>query len=252
MTATDHAPVECGARGEFALLTLRRPQVLNAIDVALRDALLAAWHAAEREDRRGIILTGAGRAFCAGTDLKNPPPDIDAHIDVIHRLLLAMRRSSLVSVAALNGLALGGGLELALACTFRVAAPDATFGLPEIRLGVMPCYGATQLLPRLIGEGRALDLMLSGRSIDAATALSWGLIDKIADDPVAAAAVWAEARTGRAPVAEQAIRRAVDHAFSGLPEALREEQRLAREVRHHPATRSALASFRDRRRDGAG
>jgi enoyl-CoA hydratase len=171
---------------ELALVTLDRPEVLNALNSALLHDLGAAIDQVAAGDARALLFTGAGdRAFCAGADVK----------ELIGRSLDAARRGAafgqaifakldtlpIPSIALINGYAFGGGLELALACTFRLAARTARLGLPEIKLGLIPGYGGTQRLPRLIGEARALEMILTGRAVMAEEALQIGLVNRLVD-----------------------------------------------------------------------
>ncbi|HWZ66625.1 MAG TPA: enoyl-CoA hydratase/isomerase family protein [Stellaceae bacterium] len=164
---------------ELALVRLDRPEVLNALNFDLLRDLGAALDQVAGSDARALLITGTGeRAFCAGADVK----------ELIGRSLEAARRGAafgqaifakldtlpIPSIALINGYAFGGGLELALACTFRLAARTARLGLPEIKLGLIPGYGGTQRLPRLIGEARALEMILTGRAVTAEEALQIG------------------------------------------------------------------------------
>ncbi len=179
-------PVRCQMQGRALVVTIDNPPV-NVISLAVREGLMAAWRRAEAAlaarhiDR--LIVTGSGRAFIAGADAKEfDRPPMEPHLpEVVARLM------RLPAVAAINGAALGGGFEIALACRARVAAPGAVLGLPEVTLGVVPGAGGTQRLPRLIGMSRALALISEGRTIAAAEALSLGMVDAVADDPLAAA-----------------------------------------------------------------
>ncbi len=179
-------PVRVETLGRALVVTIENPPV-NVISAAVRKGLLAAIDQAEaalaagRVDR--IVLTGAGRAFVAGADAK----EFDAAPAPPHLPDVLLRLMRLPAVAAINGAALGGGLELALACRARVASASALLGLPETTLGVVPGAGGTQRLPRLIGAERALALIPEGRSIKPDEALALGLIDAIAEDPVRAA-----------------------------------------------------------------
>ncbi|HEX7021446.1 MAG TPA: enoyl-CoA hydratase/isomerase family protein, partial [Trueperaceae bacterium] len=160
-----------------ALLTIEREEALNALNAQLLFELGAAFELAESDlEVRALVVTGRGRAFVAGADIKALSALSDsfsgreaalAGQDVMNTLAAL----PFPTVAAINGFALGGGLELALACDLRVAAPSAKLGLPEVGLGLIPGYGGTQRLPRLIGQGRALDLIMTGRHVDAAEAL---------------------------------------------------------------------------------
>ncbi|SEN46351.1 3-hydroxyacyl-CoA dehydrogenase [Gemmobacter aquatilis] len=167
---------------QVCLITLDNPPV-NVIGQALRAGLVAALEAAEAAGVQRIILTGAGAAFAAGADAREfDTPPVPPHLpDVLARL------ERLPAIAAINGTALGGGLEIALACRYRIAAPKALLGLPEVTLGVVPGAGGTQRLPRIIGMAKAADLIAEGRTFLAPEALDLGVIDAIAADPVQAA-----------------------------------------------------------------
>lgn len=170
--------------GPYALITLNRPDALNALQFAMIGALSEAIDRVAASDARALIVTGAGpKSFCAGADIK----------ELMDRDLMAQRRGAqlgqrtfaklaalpIPSVAVLHGYAFGGGLELAMACTFRIATEKARVGLPEIKLGLIPGYGGTQRLPRLVGEARAAELVMSGRTVDAAEAERWGLVNRL-------------------------------------------------------------------------
>jgi enoyl-CoA hydratase/carnithine racemase len=229
-----------------AVLTLNRPRSLNALNTALLGELDAHLDRIERDDSRAFVITGAGRAFCVGSDLKEGGGDPEARIHHMHGLMLRMHAFPKLGVAAISGYALGGGLEIAMGCQFRIAHPDAMFGQPEIKLGLIPAYGATQTLPRLIGESRTLDMMLSGDPIDAATALAWGLVDRISETVIEAAIDFALARAGNKPFAEAAIRAAVRASHLPLEQGLAEERRLSLEIATGEEARAGLAAFRAR------
>ncbi|RID92466.1 enoyl-CoA hydratase [Gemmobacter lutimaris] len=181
-------PVFCVIEGDIARITIDNPPV-NVTSQAVRAGLMAALDTAETAGVARVALTGAGRAFVAGADAKEfDRPPMPPHLpDVVARI----EGFPVPVVAAINGAALGGGLELALACAARIAAPTATLGLPEVTLGVVPGAGGTQRLPRLIGLAPALALIAEGRVISAAEALRLGLVDGIVDDPVVVAATCA-------------------------------------------------------------
>jgi enoyl-CoA hydratase len=175
-------------KGPIAYVTLNRPKVMNALNKATINELRAAFEDA-RDDSgvRGVILTGAGeRAFAAGADIAEIANNtaVEAEEATRHGQALTDLIENLGKpvIAAVNGFALGGGCELAMACTIRIAADSAKFGQPEVRLGVMPGYGGTQRLPRLVGRGRALKLILSGDIIAAAEAYRIGLVDQLVPD----------------------------------------------------------------------
>ncbi len=176
-------------KGPIRIITINRPEKLNALNRRILGELSAAVREARAAEHvRAVIITGAGdRAFVAGADIgelaeKTPltgkdqvllGQEILRHIEVFPKPV----------VAAINGYALGGGCELALACHLRVAAETAKIGLPEVKLGIIPGYGGTQRLPRLIGRARALEMILTGEPIDARTALDWGLVNRLAPTP---------------------------------------------------------------------
>jgi enoyl-CoA hydratase len=168
----------------LALVTLDRPEVLNALNFELLRDLGTTLDEVAGGDARALLVTGAGdRSFCAGADIK----------ELMGRSLSAQRAGAafgqavfakldtlpIPSIALINGYAFGGGLELALACTFRLAVRTARLGLPEIKLGLIPGYGGTQRLPRLIGEARALEIILTGRTVEAEEAERIGLVNRI-------------------------------------------------------------------------
>ena len=174
-------------RDEFAVVTLDRSEALNALNFAVLEELGDVLTRAERTDARALLITGAGaRAFCAGADIKElRGRSLVAQrrgAEVGQALFRRLDRSPLASVAVIDGYAFGGGLELALACTFRLATRRAKLGQPEIKLGLIPGYGGTQRLPRLIGEARALDLVMTGRTVNADEALAIGLVHRLLGD----------------------------------------------------------------------
>lgn len=189
MTATMAAPtletVLYEKKGATAYVTLNRPKVLNALNARTVADLRAAFEAARDDPEvKGVILTGAGdRAFIAGADISEMGGDSpviteqktragQAVMDLIENLGKPV-------IAAVNGFALGGGCETAMACTIRLATENAKFGQPEVKLGLIPGYGGTQRLQRLVGKGRALQLILTGGMIDADTAYRIGLVNEV-------------------------------------------------------------------------
>ena len=167
----------------IAVLTIDRPEVRNALDRETVEELTAALAALERrEDVGAVVVTGAGdKVFVAGADIRQMRERRrdDGLAAINSSVFSVVERLSKPTIAAVNGHALGGGCELALACDLRVAADHARFGQPEVGLGIIPAAGATQRLPRLVGLGRAKQLVLTGDPIDAATALSWGLVTEV-------------------------------------------------------------------------
>ena len=223
-------------RDDIAVVTLNRPDVVNAFSVRMRDEL---WEvlAAVRDDPdvRGMLLVGAGeRGFCAGADLTEfgtaPSQTIARQVRWerdLWGLLLGIPKPT---VAAIHGYCLGSGLEMAALCDVRVAADDAVFGMPEAGLGLVPAAGGTQLLPRLLGPGRAIELLLSGRRFGAEDALAYGLVSEVVPrSELVAAATALLRRVLRAPApALAAAKRAIaDGADMPLAAALDLERRLA-------------------------
>src|SRR2546423_3231581 len=169
----------------IALIRINRPTKLNALNRAVLEELESAFdRVATDANARAAIITGAGdKAFVAGADIQElaaltaiEAEALSRRGQTIFRRLETLRKPS---VAALNGFALGGGLELAMCCTIRVAAPGAKLGQPEVKLGIIPGYGGTQRLPRIVGRGRALEMLLSGEPVDAAEAYRIGLVNYV-------------------------------------------------------------------------
>ena len=172
-------------KGSIAYVTLNRPKVLNALNkTALADLRAAFEDARDDSSLHGVILTGAGdKSFIAGADINEVATDTPVQAEEKTRrgqhLMDLIENLGKPVVAAINGFALGGGCEAALACTIRLAAETAKFGLPEVKLGIIPGYGGTQRLPRLIGKGVALQLILSGAMINAQEAYRIGLVNEV-------------------------------------------------------------------------
>lgn len=192
--------------GALLVLTLDRPEKRNALSARLRRELIDAL-ARDRRDTatRVVVLRGeGGKAFAAGADVEELAARSDAEQAAFLQppnVYTAVSTHPKPVLAAVNGHALGAGLELAMACDLRIAAPAAKLGAPEVALGIIPGGGGTQRLPRLVGLGRASRMVLTGEAIDAATALAWGLVDEVADDPVARAKELGLAMAQRSPLA---------------------------------------------------
>jgi enoyl-CoA hydratase len=216
--------------GAVATVTLNRPNVLNALNLRMLDELAAAFAELNGDAAvRAVILTGAGaKAFAAGADIGELNALPGAHAGEAQArkgqsLTRSIERMRVPVIAAVNGFALGGGCEIAMACDIRVASENAKFGQPEVNLGILPGYGGTQRMPRLAGEGTAMYLCLTGEMIDAAEALRVGLVQKV----VALDALLGEARriaeliAAKAPLAISATKRAiVEGASLALDDAL--------------------------------
>lgn len=227
----EHLSLEADAG--VAVLTLDRPDALNALNGELLLEIGLALDLVEADaEVRALIVTGAGRGFCAGADLAGFA-DLD---DVFSGREAALAGQDVMNslaalpipvIAALHGFAVGGGLELALACDLRVAAPGTRLGLPETTRGLIPGYGGTQRLPRLIGEAHALDLILTGRLVDAGEAASMGLVSRVAENPLAEATTLARSLLRSAPVALGLAKEAVVRGMDAtLPQGLEIEADL--------------------------
>jgi enoyl-CoA hydratase/carnithine racemase len=229
------ATIRYEKRGAVAVVTLDRPEVLNAYDVGMRDDLFAALGAADDDPEvRALVLRGSGPAFSTGGDVREfgtaPSPSVARAVrwrrDVWGRLL-ALRAGT---VAAVHGWAVGGGMEMALLCDLRVAADDARFALPETGIGMIPGVGGTQTLPRSAGLGRALDVVLGGRALDARAAAAAGLLHRVVRRGRLDTTALALARRLAAldPARVQAARRCVRAAHDlSLEAAIALERRLA-------------------------
>ncbi len=243
-------------RGGVEIWTIDGESRRNSISVAMLaelNALLA--RAAGDRALRCVVVTGAGdKAFCAGADLKERARMSDAEVHAFHhglrRAFRAIEEAPQPFVAALNGAALGGGLELALACDLRVASDAAQMGLPEVSLGIIPGGGGTQRLSRLVGVARAKDLVLTARRIGAAEALAMGLVARIAppqrllDD----AAALAEQIARNAPISLRQAKRAIDGGFHlPLEEALELENRMYQDCLGTRDRLEALRAFAEKR-----
>ncbi len=241
---------------DFAVLTLNRPEVLNAISFALLDDMDRVLDDIEKSDARGLIVVGAGsKAFCAGADIKelNGRSLAAQKHDTLRgqRTISRLSRLNMPSVAVIQGYAFGGGLEIAMACTFRLATRSARMGLPEIKLGLIPGYGGTQRLPRLIGETKALELMLSGGVLDADGALAAGLVSRLVEgaDLVAVGREFLGPLTQHSRSASRLIREAVARGMSGgLDDGLRIEADLITLAFQTTDANEGMQAFIDKRK----
>jgi enoyl-CoA hydratase/3-hydroxyacyl-CoA dehydrogenase len=214
-------------RGETTVIWLNRPPT-NPISPQVVKDLGQAWGELDGQVRAVVIASSSPFAFCAGADIKEfqqGDPESGARlVDTAHELMRAMERSSTVTIAAVNGVAFGGGCELAMACDFRVAARSASFGQPEINLGIIPGFGGTQRLPRLVGEAKALEMNLTGEPISAAEALRSGVANQVVPDHELfdTALGWGRKLASKAPMAIEQIKR-VSHQ-GDLDEGLQVEK----------------------------
>lgn len=247
--------VDLTYRDEAAILTLNRPEALNALSFTIIAEISTALDDVAKSDARVLFITGAGdKAFCAGADIK----------ELRNRTLVAQKRGAEIgqaafakletlpmpSVALINGYAFGGGLEIALACTFRLATANAKMGLPEIKLGLIPGYGGTQRLPRLIGEARALELILTGRTVDAEEALRTGLVNQLIEgEPIEAGLAFAKGFTRYSlptlGLARQAVMRSGD---TPIHEGLKIEADLSTLAFQTADAEEGMAAFEEKRK----
>ncbi len=244
--------------GGYAIVTLQRPDRMNALSRTLVLELGEVFAELSRDPTvRVVILTGAGdRAFCAGADLKErkgmSDDEVRAMLGHYRESFGAIDRCPRPVVAAINGVALGGGLELALACDLRVAVPSAVVGLPETSLAILPGAGGTQRLPRLVGAGRAKELILLARRLQAAEALALGLVTAVAapgESAVDAARKLTEGLVHGAPIALAAAMEAVDGSVDlSLEDGFALEARCYEKTLGSADRREALAAFAEGRK----
>jgi enoyl-CoA hydratase/carnithine racemase len=244
-------------RGPVQVLTIDGEKQLNVLSRALVRELRSRAEAAARDGSvRAVVITGAGhKAFCAGANLKEraawSDDDVRRWLVELHEGLRAIEACPKPWIAAVNGLALGGGCELALACDLRVLDPSAEMGLTEVRIGVIPGGGGTVRLARLIGLARARELVLTGRKVDAAEALALGLGSHIsaAHQSVSSAIALAQEIAANAPVAVAAAKASLDEAWDlPLDEALARERAHYEKVLASEDRREGLAAFMEKRR----
>jgi len=232
---SDYQTILVERSDHVATITLNRPEVLNAQNNPMRQELRRAFSGLkDDEDVRAIVVTGAGeRAFSAGADIKEflEPPVPTRYRELRKQLDYRgeMDRCPQPIIAAIRGFALGGGLELALACDIRIAAEDAQLGLTEVNIGIIPGGGGTQRLPRLVGRGKALEMILTGARVPAAEALRIGLVERVVPvgELMAAAQTLARTIAERAPIA---LRYAKEAVVSGLQLPLADGLRLENDL----------------------
>ncbi len=241
-------------RGAVGLITLNRPQALNALNSTVLDELLRAHAAFQTDDSIGaIVLTGSERAFAAGADIKEMQP-LD-YADVYSRDLMSgwddVAKVRKPVIAAVSGFALGGGCELAMMCDFIIASETAKFGQPEITLGIIPGMGGSQRLTRAVGKSKAMDLILTGRMMDAAEAERAGLVSRVVpperllDEALEAAAKIASLSRPSVLMAKEAVNRALE---TTLEEGLRFERRLFHSLFATDDQKEGMTAFIEKRK----
>lgn len=244
------------SQGRARIVTLNRPERMNALGRELVTELHRAFVELSADpDVSVVVLTGAGeRSFCAGADLREregmTQDEAWVFLDALKETFLAVEACPVPTIAAINGFALGGGLELALCCDIRMAASTAQIGLTEVRLGIIPGAGGTQRLPEVVGTARAREMIFSGRRLDATTAESFGLVSQVtqpADLLAAATALAGEIALG-APLALRAAKKAVAGASLSARRAQLDHERQAYAPLLETEDRlEALAAFREKR-----
>jgi enoyl-CoA hydratase len=240
----------------IAVVTLNRPEALNAFNTAQLEELLAAMRQLGADAAiRAIVITGAGeRAFAAGADIKEmeakSPLEAKAFAELGHAACAAIERAPQPTIAAVNGFALGGGCEIALACDIRLAAERAVLGQPEVALGIFPGWGGTQRLPRLIGPGLAKELIFTGRSVNAAEALRIGLVNAVhpAQELLSKARELAGQIAVQGPLAVRHAKIAINHAFGDTLGGFEQEQQLFALLFGTTDQREGMAAFVGRRK----
>lgn len=236
-------------------ITLNRPDKLNTLSQDVLEELSKAFTEAKNNIRvKGVLITGTGKAFCAGADI-NRFADANAQTGYLfacegQSVFRQLEILGKPSIAAVNGYAFGGGCELALAATLRMSSTSAQFGQPEVKLGVIPGYGGTQRLARLIGKGRALDLCLTGRFISAEVALNWGLVTEVVenDDLLTQAKARLKSILVQAPLAVSSIMEVIDIGYDmSLPDALHLEAVHFAKVCASQDKKEGVAAFLNKR-----
>jgi 2-(1,2-epoxy-1,2-dihydrophenyl)acetyl-CoA isomerase len=240
----------------IATITLNRPQVYNAFNEQLHQELQAALKQAERDESvRCVVLTGAGKAFCSGQDIKDIPLDGSRNLADSVRLrynALALRLRGMPKpiIAAVNGVAAGAGFSLALACDFRVAVDSARFVAAFANIGLVPDTGMTYFLPRLIGHARAVELCMLGGTLDAPTALSYGMVNAVAgaDEFPAAVRQLAERLANGPAQALSLIKRGFELSLNGSLEQVLDYEAQAQQIAGSSAEyREGVTAFREKR-----
>ena len=242
-------------RGRVGLVTLNRPKQLNALNDALMDELGVALHEFDLDDAIGaIVITGSDKAFAAGADIgaMKDWSYMDVYkTDFITRNWEPIRSVRKPVIAAVSGFALGGGCELAMMCDIVIAADNARFGQPEIKLGIIPGAGGTQRLPRAIGKAKAMDLILTGRMMDAAEAERSGLVSRIVapeqllDTAITAAATIAEYSLPAVMLAKESVNRAYE---SSLAEGVLFERRVFHSLFATEDQKEGMRAFAEKRK----
>lgn len=247
-------------RDHIAYITLNRPQAMNSLSIPLLRELSQALDELElRQEVLGLILTGSGKAFCAGADLTgdyvvsvalDPLENCKDKTRWIHGIFNKLENFSRPVIAAVNGYALGGGCEISLCCDIRIAGEKAVFGQPEVGLGVIACYGGPQRLPRLVGTGKAKELLYTAKKISAAEALEIGLINKVVppEELLSEAKSMMESIIAQAPIAVKYTKVCVNRGLEmPLDYALELELNMVALCLNTNDCKEGIAAFREKR-----
>jgi 2-(1,2-epoxy-1,2-dihydrophenyl)acetyl-CoA isomerase len=241
-------------------ITLNRPEKLNAFAGAMRGELIAALEEAASDGQaRVVVITGAGRGFCAGGDVeamramqeRRATDDFLQLLEAGGRIVTTIRSIDKPVIAAVNGVAAGAGCNLALACDYRIAASSARLGQTFVRIGLHPDWGGSWFLPRLVGTSRAMELMMTGRMVEAGEALQIGMVDRVVEDEELASAV--EKLTRHLAAAPPAILRAIKRSLAHSPthtlaEQCELEAQIQREAFLSSDAAEGMAAFFEKRK----
>ncbi len=240
--------------GRVGVITIDRPDALNAVNSEVMEALIAAAAAFDKDEDIGcIVITGSGKAFVAGADIKEMADKsfIEMYIADQQSAWETLAATRTPMIAAVNGFALGGGCEIAMICDFVIASEAAKFGQPEIKLGVIPGWGGTQRLTRAVGKAKAMDLILTGRMMDAREAEACGLVarvvpaDRLMEETLAAAAMIAGYSRPSVLAAKESVNRAFE---TTLMEGIRFERRLFHALFSTQDQKEGMAAFAQKRK----
>jgi enoyl-CoA hydratase len=240
--------------GRVGVITIDRPDALNAVNGEVMEGLIAAAASFDKDEDIGcIVITGSGKAFIAGADIKEMADKsfLDMYIADQQSAWEALAATRTPMIAAVNGFALGGGCEIAMICDFVIASEAAKFGQPEIKLGVIPGWGGTQRLTRAIGKAKAMDLILTGRMMDAKEAEACGLVarivaaDRLMEEALAAATTIAGYSKPSVLAAKESVNRAFE---SSLSEGIRFERRLFHALFSTQDQKEGMQAFAQKRK----
>lgn len=250
---TEYANILVEQQGRVGLLTLNRPSALNALNKATMDEVVAAVTAMDSDPGVGaVVITGSGKAFAAGADIKEMADQgyMEMYTTDWFRGWEDLTRLRIPTIAAVSGFALGGGCELAMMCDIIIAGDNAKFGQPEINLAVIPGMGGSQRLTRAVGKAKAMDMILTGRFIDAEEADRCGLVSRVvpASEVVSEALKVAEVISGKSKPAAMAAKEAINAAFeSGLAQGVVFERRLFHSLFATDDQKEGMAAFTEKR-----